>query len=74
MARMYDDKLVQCPYFVRQDSTRIHCEGWSDKNRTTTITAFDSAGDRREHAERYCNSIRWDLCPLCRLIAQKYSE
>lgn len=74
MARMYEDKLVMCPYFVRQDSTRIHCEGWTDQNRTTSITAFDSASDRRAHAAKYCNQPRWDTCPLCRLIAQKYDN
>lgn len=74
MGRMYEDKLVCCPYFIKQDSTRLHCEGWNDRYRTTTITAFDSASARRNHADTYCNSQRWDHCPLCRLIASKYSD
>lgn len=73
MARSYDDKLVLCPYFIKQDAVRIHCEGWTEGYRSISITAFDSAKDRKSFAERYCNRL-WTACPLCRLTAQKYDE
>ena len=74
MGRMFDDKYVMCPYFVKQDAMRIHCEGWCDEHRTTSITAFDTSADKRKYTVAYCNSPRWDRCPLCRLIASKYGD
>jgi len=71
MPRSYDDKLVLCPFFIKQDATRIHCEGWSEVYRTTAITAFASADDKRAFAHDNCNS-EWSRCPMCRLAAMKY--
>lgn len=71
MARNYDDKLVTCPYFVRQDPTRIHCEGWSMMSRTTVITAFDSREDRQEFSRFFCCDRYRDCC-LYALNEAKY--
>jgi len=73
MARNYDDKLVLCPYFVRQDPSRIHCEGWTDIARTTIITAFDDADGRRAYSRRYCCD-QYTTCCLYRLTDRKYDD
>lgn len=73
MARNYDDKLVLCPYFVRQDTNRIHCEGWSPLSRTTVITAFDGPDDRKEFSRTFCCGNYQSCCLYC-LNDMKYAD
>ena len=72
MGRRYEDKNVTCPYFMRQDPTRIACEGSLSVVRVTMVLEFSDGASKRAYLNKYCCD-RWASCEHARQVDRKYS-
>ena len=72
MAR-YESKYVVCPFYRRNDTNRICCEGVDDTN--TLNLVFGSKPALLEYEKRYCNSIdNHKRCLLCQMLSSKWED
>ena len=51
----FDSKLAKCPFYIRNESNRICCEGL--KERTTINFVFEDSKKLKIYMDTYCNSI-----------------
>ena len=67
----YISKEVVCPFYHKEEATKILCEGFC---KTTSLqTSFQSKVNLQLHKERHCNDIQGcQLCPLYKLINRQY--
>jgi hypothetical protein len=71
MPTTYDDTLVKCPYYRKNDSNRICCEGLTDK--TGINMTFEDSKKRRQYMDNYCKDINnYGRCIICYALNRKY--
>lgn len=69
----FRDKYVKCPFYVSQDTKKIHCEGFT--NDTYLHVAFATKELKDFHVEKRCNSLFGYLkCPLYSAIEKRFEE
>lgn len=56
-----EDGDVQCPYYCRENSIGIKCQGLCG---THTLSQFTSKKEKEEYKEDFCIGYYWN-CPLC---------
>lgn len=62
---------TKCPFYQRERTLSITCEGLIDK--TMMQIKFPDADMRLQHQRCYCRSIeRWHLCLYARILELKY--
>lgn len=71
MGRRYEDKLVTCPFFMRQDATRIACEGSLSVVQVTCVMEFNDGASKRAYMKMYCCD-RWSECEHAVQVDRKY--
>jgi hypothetical protein len=68
----YLSKEVVCPFYHKEDSTKILCEGFC-KSCCIQIT-FTSKLTLAMHKDRHCNDIKgYTKCPLYPIIIKQYN-
>jgi hypothetical protein len=67
----YMSKEVVCPFYHKEEATKILCEGFC---KTTSLqTSFTRREQLILHKERHCNSFEgYPLCPLYSVIYKQY--
>ena len=69
----FRDKYVVCPFYISQDSKKVHCCGFSES--CYIHVAFVSKEAKEMHVEKRCNSMFGYLkCPLYLVIAKRFEE
>lgn len=59
--------IMQCPFFRKNESLKLHCEG--------AIVNFPDKEARKEYVTDYCaNSINWHKCTICRNLENYYER
>lgn len=67
----YDSEIVVCPYYKRNDSNRICCEGLSEKTRLNFT--FEDTKKRRQYMDNYCKNLRnYNNCVICYALDRKH--
>lgn len=58
---------MQCPFFKRNNSLDLYCEGG--------VLKFPDSTARREYIIQYCaNEIHWHKCTICRNLESYYER
>lgn len=78
--RTHASYLARCPFYHREGSYEIQCDGWT-RRQTLTVT-FADKGAAAEHRRRYCrtgeNEGKGDAgfaaCPLFAFIREHLEE
>ena len=70
MAHDYRDKYTVCPFYQKEFSTRIICEGLMDESSCSTTFANHEAKDK--HKRALCEK-EFTKCPLCDALYKKYN-
>ena len=66
-------KYAVCPYYRKNDTNRICCEGVEDNNVVHLV--FGTPQEWRAYEERFCNSMEnYNKCKLCQMLDRKWSE
>ena len=67
----YISKYVVCPFYSRNDTNRICCEGVS---KTNTINLVFEAKERTlDYQRHFCNDIvRHKDCLICQMLTKKW--
>lgn len=69
----YVAKEVVCPFYHKEEATKILCEGFCST--TSLQTSFKQREQLITHKERHCNSFKgYRLCPLYSVINRQYEE
>ena len=71
LARYYQSSEVQCPFYLMEESYRIHCEGL-DKD-ATMIQEFNEASRASGYKQRYCHA-EWTRCRIARMLWKQYDD
>ena len=67
----YVSKYVVCPFYRRNDTNRICCEG-VDKTNTINLV-FESKEKTLEYERHFCNDILAHKdCLICRMLIDKW--
>lgn len=69
----YVSKYVVCPFYHKEEATKILCEGFC---KTTSLqTSFQTREQLQLHKERHCNEMKgYPKCPLYAVINRQYEE
>ena len=69
----YDSKYVVCPFYHRNDTNRICCEGVEDNN--TINLVFASNREMVEYEKCFCDDMDFHKeCLLYQMLIKKYEE
>lgn len=69
----FRDKYAKCPFYISQDTKKIHCSGFTDD--CYIHVAFATKEQKDAHTERRCNCLFGYLkCPLYSALAKRYGE
>lgn len=68
------EKLVKCPFYKRDDSQKITCEGVVDES-TLSLNFTKKDGKRTQFTVFCCNTQNYKCCEIYRmLMSEKYCE
>ena len=69
----YSAKEVVCPFYHKEEATKILCEGFC---KTTSLqTTFTSKEFMLIHKAAHCKSFKgYPMCPLYSIINKQYEE
>ncbi|MBQ8140609.1 MAG: hypothetical protein IJ038_02820 [Clostridia bacterium] len=69
----FRDKYAKCPFYVGQDTRKIHCNGFLKENHIHI--SFDTSAGKTEHADKFCNRIFGCCkCPLYIMLSSNIEE
>ena len=69
----YMDKNVVCPFYIREETLKIRCEGY--RNGTKIHLCFDCKNRKTEHKKKYCKDMdNYKDCPLYAVIDEQYKN
>lgn len=69
----YESMYVVCPFYRRNDTNRICCEGVDNSN--TLNLVFGSQKKMHEYVIRYCNSMEnYHCCMICQMLMSNEGE
>ena len=67
----YISKFVQCPFYHKDETQVIYCEGVEEN--TTTHLAFGSRNRCRDYKKEYCCYAWWD-CRVAHMLEEKWEN
>lgn len=67
----YIAKDVRCPYYIKEDGTKIHCEGVEDE--TYIHLVFKSPSIRRDYQLDVCCND-YNFCPIAKINNKKWED
>lgn len=69
----FNDKNIVCPFYQKENKTKIHCEG-IDQHSLIQLY-FVTKQFQLLHEEKYCMNINnYTKCPLYSVIARQYEK
>lgn len=69
----FKDKYVKCPFYLRQDGTKIYCDGFEEG--TYIHLSFKTTALMNFYKSRNCHSISGcKKCPIYTLAAKRYEK
>lgn len=70
MGLHYESRYVVCPFYRRNESNRICCEGVGKDN--TINLVFGSQPRMHDYIMHFCNSIEnYNKCLICQMLESK---
>ena len=72
MASAYGSTHTVCPFFIREYSKSVSCEGLSERDEI--IYKFGSEPAKNAHQRKYCFGYNFTRCPIAKVIFDKYGE
>lgn len=71
--RKYQSKEVVCPFYHKEEATKILCEGFCKS--CSLQMSFTKKEQLLAHKARYCNTFKgYPQCPLYPVINKQYEE
>lgn len=67
----YIAKDVRCPYYIKEDGSKIHCEGYEEG--TYIHLVFPSPSSRRDYQIDVC-CYDYNECPIADMLNKKWEE
>ncbi len=68
------DALAFCPFYVRESTKTIACEGLFAAPGSLSVHHFLSLDDKLEHERDFCTCKNCQACPFFSALQEKYSE
>lgn len=73
MPNSWDDSLVMCPFYLKNDGRSITCEGFPGA--CTHKQIYPDGKAYRHHMRKYCQTWGFQECEVYRLIMEsKYDD
>ncbi len=69
MIKYTEDAYTTCPFYLKEASTRLVCEGIPEGS--SNVTVFGNSLLKARHQSRYCRSD-YSSCALCKALMSKY--
>ena len=69
MPNQYKDVYVQCPFYKRQTSVGISCEGLTDD--MVISLHFSTSENKKKQMQCFCEN-RYNNCEIYRIVEKKY--
>lgn len=69
MSNLYEDALVQCPYYRYDRDGCIHCEGITADS--TLRLGFGAPHGRMQHKRTHCHRA-WTTCAIAQMQNARY--
>jgi len=60
------DKVAVCPFYERESTRSITCEGMTDT--TQCSIKFPDEGGKRRWFDKYCGGFEYTKCPYARYL------
>lgn len=71
-AQEYESHLAICPFYLKEDTLRIHCEGVNGE--TVTHVVFNDNMSKKKYKKEYCYTPNYKQCRFCIMLYSKYPE
>lgn len=68
------DALVYCPFYVRESSKTIACEGIVSAPGSLSVHHFLHEAEKLDHERNFCTCKNCESCPVFLALQEKYSE
>lgn len=68
--KQYVSKYAQCPFYRKEDSMRLFCEGVEEGSNLAQF--FGSQERKTDFKQRFCCCKNWEQCPIAMMLAKKY--
>ena len=68
------DSLAVCPFYVRESSKTIACEGLIDVPGSLSVLHFLHESEKLLHERDFCTCKNCQGCPVFLALQEKYSE
>ena len=69
--RYFVSRNVLCPYYRREQSCKLHCEGV--KQDTALEVSFSTQKSYKDYRLQFCCKA-WESCRVAQMLNQKYEE
>ncbi|MBR4881383.1 MAG: hypothetical protein IKU19_05580 [Clostridia bacterium] len=69
MGKYTEDAYITCPFYLKEASTRLICEGITEG--ASNVTVFGNSLLKARHQSRYCRRD-YGSCALCKALMSKY--
>lgn len=69
--KSYVDKYVKCPFYHREESFKIICEGIDPS--TSTVLMFHMQDGLKLFKKSHCYALN-SKCPIAKMLYSKYDE
>ncbi|MBQ4601625.1 MAG: hypothetical protein IJB24_02080 [Clostridia bacterium] len=69
MIKYTEDIYTTCPFYLKEASSRLICEGIPEG--TSNVTVFTNSLLKARHQNRYCRND-YSACALCKALMSKY--
>ena len=66
----YESKLAMCPFYLKEDTLRIRCEGVNGE--AVTHLVFNDNKAKKRYKQEYCYTPKYEQCLLCIMLNSKY--
>ncbi|MBR4309055.1 MAG: hypothetical protein IKT58_05620 [Oscillospiraceae bacterium] len=67
---MKEEYLIECPFYLASMKRAVVCEGL-EKSKSLQLN-FTSEKKLDAFTHCYCRTMKWDSCPLAKMLYAKY--
>lgn len=64
------DDYVMCPFYKKEETTNVRCEGPIEDTRL--VLQFANKAKRLRYQEKYCKTENYKKCRIRKMLEEKY--